>query len=41
MGSNQFLKTDERYVAHKTKESTNYAIKACTDETSLENHAWY
>ena len=37
MGSNQFLITDERYVAHKTKESTiNYAIKPCTHETPLE-----
>ena len=39
MGSNQFLITGERYVADKTKESTNYAIKACADEISLENHA--
>lgn len=36
MGSIQFLTTDERYVVHKTKESTNYAIKACAEETSLE-----
>ena len=26
----------KRYVVHKTKESTNYAIKACDKETSLE-----
>ena len=37
MGSNQFLITGERYVAHKTKESSKYVIKACADETSLEN----
>ena len=37
MGSNQFLITGERYVAHKTKESSKYVIKACAEETSLEN----
>ena len=41
MGSKQFLITGERYVAHKTKESTKYVVKAYADETSLENHTWY
>ena len=39
MGSNQFLITGERFVAHKTNESAKYVIKPCADETSLENHA--